>query len=1042
MARPGYNPVPPQIDLPLGEHEILRLWTERDVFARSLDRPEAPTWTFYEGPPTANGVPGAHHIEARAFKDVFPRFKTMQGFRVPRKAGWDCHGLPVELAVERELGFNGKPDIERYGIGPFNQRCRESVSRYVDMWTELTNRMGYWVNLDQAYWTMSTDFVQSVWWALKRIHDQGLLVEDYRVTPYCPRCGTTLSDHELAQGYEDDTDTTVYVRLPLLDGPWAERASLLVWTTTPWTLVSNTAAVVHPEVDYVVAGDGRERLIVAAALKDEVLGSAYQIEAHLRGAELAGWHYRRPFDLVALPGDTNYVLTADFVTTEDGTGVVHQAPAFGEIDMAVCRAAGLPLVNPITLAGRFEDGLDLVGGLFFKDADRPIIDDLAARGLLYRALDVTHSYPHCWRCHTHLIYYAQPSWYIRTTAIKEALLAQNEATSWHPDHIKHGRYGDWLDNNIDWALSRQRYWGTPLPIWRCAGDHQVCVGSLEELSRLTGADQSQLDPHRPGVDEVVFPCPDCGRESRRVPEVVDAWFDSGSMPFAQWGHPWREGSSERFEQAFPADFICEAIDQTRGWFYSLMAVSTLVFGVSSYANVLCLGHILAEDGTKMSKHRRNILEPIPLLERHGADAVRWFMVAGGSPWSARRVGHAAIQETVRKVLLTYWNSVSFQALYARANDWTPGDPPPLASRHVLDRWLVSATQELVLAVTEALEGFDTLKAGGLLADFVDLLSNWYVRRSRRRFWNGDNSALSTLHETLDVLTRLMAPIAPFITERVWQDLVVATDPEAPDSVHLAAWPQPDRSSIDPQLSHATDLARRLVELGRSARAQAKIKLRQPLGRALISSVALRQLGPELLDEIKSELNVEVIEPFAADTSLVDYSVKGNFRALGKRFGKRTAEVAAAIAAAAPVRLAQELARTGRVRLEDGSDVEVTAEEVIVSERPRQGWSVVNEQGETIALDLELTDELVQAGQVRQFIRDVQELRKQSGLDVSDRIELTWYGAGPVAAAIAAAGDQIAQEVLALVLTQSEAPAPDWTRDEELDLAFAIVKAEL
>ncbi|MDR1387320.1 MAG: isoleucine--tRNA ligase [Propionibacteriaceae bacterium] len=1040
MSRTAYNPVPPQVDLPQVEHEILRLWEERDTFARSLDRPQAPTWTFYEGPPTANGVPGAHHIEARAFKDVFPRFKTMQGYRVPRKAGWDCHGLPVELAVERELGFNGKPDIERYGIGPFNQRCRESVGRYVDMWTELTNRMGYWVNLDQAYWTMSPDFVQSVWWALKRIHDQGLLVEDYRVTPYCPRCGTTLSDHELAQGYEDDTDTTVYVRLPLLDGPWAGRAALLVWTTTPWTLIANTAAAVHPEVDYVVASNGQERLIVAEALKEEVLGQDYQVEARLRGDELAGWHYSRPFEVVELPGDANYVLLADFVTTDDGTGLVHEAPAFGEVDLVLCRANGLPLVNPITLAGRFQDGLDLVGGLFFKDADQPIIDDLRARGLLYRTQAVEHAYPHCWRCHTHLIYYAQPSWYIRTTVIKEELLAQNEATCWHPEHIKHGRYGDWLSNNIDWALSRQRYWGTPLPIWRCSDGHQVCVGGLAELSQLTGVDQSQLDPHRPFVDEVVFPCPDCGQESRRVPEVIDAWFDSGSMPFAQWGYPFVEGSAERFEQAFPADFICEAIDQTRGWFYSLMAVSTLVNGTNSYRNVLCLGHILAEDGRKMSKHLGNTLEPIPLLEQHGADAVRWFMVAGGSPWASRRVGHNTIQETVRKVLLTYWNSVSFQALYARVNHWTPGDPPPLASRHVLDRWLASATQDLVAGVTAALEDFDTLKAGALLTDFVDLLSNWHIRRSRRRFWNGDNSALSTLHETLDVLTRLMAPIAPFITERVWQDLVLATDPTAPDSVHLATWPKPDPARIDPRLSQAMDLARRLVELGRSARSQAKVKLRQPLGRALISSTALEQLGHELVEEIKAELNVEAIESFAAGSDLVDYSVKGNFRALGKRFGKRTAAVAAAIAEAVPAWVAAELARVGRVRLTDGSDVEVTADEVIVSERPRQGWSVVNEQGETIALDLELSDELVRAGQVRQFIRDVQELRKQSGLEVSDRIELRWQGDGPVADAIGAAGPQIAQEVLALRLIRVDRADSDWARDEELELAYALAKA--
>ncbi|MDR0959007.1 MAG: isoleucine--tRNA ligase [Propionibacteriaceae bacterium] len=1044
----AYRAVPPQIDLPAMEHEILDLWAGRDTFTRSLDRPDAETWTFYEGPPTANGMPGTHHIEARAFKDVFPRFKTMQGYRVPRKAGWDCHGLPVELAVEKELGFNGKPDIETYGIEEFNARCRESVGRYVGMWRELTTRMGYWVNLDEAYWTMSPDYVESVWWALKQIHDKGLLVEDYRVAPYCPRCGTTLSDHELAQGYEDVTDTTVFVRLPLTEGPWAGKASLVIWTTTPWTLISNTAAAVHPDVDYVACTNGTETLIVAKALREAVLGEEYRVVATMTGAEMAGWHYERPFDVVDMPGDANYVVTADFVTTEDGTGIVHEAPAFGEVDMQTGRAHNLPLVNPILPDGSFEAGLPLVGGMFFKSADRPIIDDLKARGLLLRAVDVEHSYPHCWRCHTTLIYYAQPSWYIRTTAIREALLRENEATNWHPDHIKHGRYGDWLENNVDWALSRKRYWGTPLPIWRCENLHQVCVGSRAELSERTGTDHSALDPHRPFVDEVTFPCPECGQEMFRVPEVIDAWFDSGSMPFAQWGYPWAEGSKEKLEQAFPADFICEAIDQTRGWFYSLMAVATLVFDRSSYSDVLCLGHILAEDGRKMSKHLGNILEPIPLLDQHGADAVRWFMVAGGSPWASRRVGHATIQETVRKVLLTYWNSVSFQALYARVNGWTsrPGeagrrDLPP-AQRHVLDRWLVSATQALIRDVTEALEAFDTLRAGSLITDFVDELSNWYVRRSRRRFWAGDDSALTTLHETLDALTRLMAPIAPFITERVWQDLFVPTNPNAPDSVHLAHWPVADETLIDDALNEAMTTARRVVELGRSARAEAKMKIRQPLARALVSSSSLARLGDDLVAEVASELNVMAVESFTSAGDLVDYVAKGNFRALGKRFGQRTPVVANAIAAADPAALAAALAESGSasVTLPDGETVEVSSEEVLISERPREGWMVVGEHGDTVALDLELTDDLIRAGQVREVIRSVQETRKTTGLDVSDRITLTWSAAGDTGEAIEAAAPQIAEEVLATTMTRVAEPGEDWTTDAETGVAYTLAKA--
>jgi isoleucyl-tRNA synthetase len=1070
-ASAQYRPVPTNIDLPAMEREILDFWEANDTFARSLEvTKDGEPWTFYEGPPTANGMPGTHHIEARVFKDVFPRFKTMQGFRVDRKAGWDCHGLPVELAVEKELGFNGKPDIEAYGVEAFNAKCRESVSRHVGEFTELTRRMGYWVNLDEAYWTMNPSFVESVWWALKQIHDKGLLVEDYRVAPYCPRCGTTLSDHELAQGYEDVTDPSVYVRFPLISGPLAGTASLLVWTTTPWTLVSNTAAAVHPEVTYVVATKdepGGESLVVAEALAEKVLGEGWLLGQTFLGKELEFWKYSRPLDLVEFPEavdggptgserGTHYVLLADYVTTEDGTGLVHEAPAFGEVDMEACRAYGLPLVNPVRPDGTFEPDLELVGGLFFKTADQVVIDDLTARGLMFAVENHKHSYPHCWRCHTPLLYYAQPSWYIRTTAIKEALLRENGKTNWHPEHIKWGRYGDWLNNNIDWALSRSRYWGTPLPIWRCEKAHQTCVGSRAELSRLTGNDLDELDPHRPFVDEVTFPCPTCGGIAHRVPEVIDAWFDSGSMPFAQWGYPYAEGSKEAFADAYPADFICEAIDQTRGWFYSLMAIGTLVFDQSSYANVLCLGHILAEDGRKMSKHLGNILEPIPLMDTHGADAVRWFMAAGGSPWASRRVGHGTIQETVRKVLLTYLNTVSFQALYAGANSWTPAGSErnrPQGSRgrflseplstptHVLDRWLVSARNVLIRDVTAALEEFDTQRAGSLLADFVDNLSNWYVRRSRRRFWEGQPGALQTLHDTLHVVTRLMAPLAPFVTERVWQDLFVTTDPTGPASVHLSSWPVADPVAIDERLETAMQLTRRLVELGRSARAEAKIKTRQPLGRALVPSAAFAQLDAELLDEVKEELNVWAVESFASAGDLVDYSAKGNFRSLGKRFAKQTPLVAAAIAAADAAALAASVHADGTavVTVPGLGEVEVGAEEVLISERPREGWSVVNEQGETVALDLVLTPELVMAGLARHVIRGVQEARKSSGFDVSDRIDLVWAASNAeAAAAVRHHADLIASEVLAVSISEAE-PADHWFTDEELGFSFGLTR---
>ncbi len=1054
--RTAYRPVPPQVDLPALEREVMEFWRSEQIFAKSVERNQgAATWTFYEGPPTANGRPGTHHIESRTFKDVFPRFRTMQGFQVNRKGGWDCHGLPVELAVEKELGFSGKNDIEAFGIAEFNARCRESVTRYVGLWEEMTDRMGCWLDMREPYRTMDPEYVESVWWALKQIHEKGLLVEDYRVAPYCPRCGTGLSDHELAQGYETVTDPSVYVRLPLTSGPHAGAADLLIWTTTPWTLVSNALVAAHPDLTYVTAAKGGETLVVAEVLVEKALGEGWTVQDRFTGADMTGWTYRRPFELVDWPArtdgadapDAHFVVTEDYVTADDGSGLVHQSPAFGEDDFASCRRNGVAMVNPIDPQGHFLDDLDLVGGQFFRHANTDLVADLTARGLLFRHVPYEHSYPHCWRCHTALLYYAQPSWYVRTTQIKDELLGQNEKTNWYPPTIKHGRYGDWLENNIDWALSRSRYWGTPLPIWRCAEGHQTCVGSLAELGELTGSDQSGLDPHRPYVDDVTFDCPTCGERARRVPEVIDAWFDSGSMPFAQWGYPHVEGSDARLEQAYPADFISEAIDQTRGWFYTLMAVGTLVFGESSYKNVLCLGHILAEDGRKMSKHLGNTLEPIPLMDEHGADAVRWFMAAGGSPWAARRVGHATIQETVRKVLLTYWNTVAFHVLYANLAQWAPGgEVPAPAERPVLDRWALSEAHRLVGEVTLALESFDTQRAGSLLSAYVDDLSNWYVRRSRRRFWNGDASAFATLHECLSLVTQLMAPMAPFITERVWRDVVIATGEDLPRSVHLSQWPEQNTDLVDPDLSEQMGLARRLVELGRAARADAKVRTRQPLQRALVATAAYERLSAELRQEVAEELNIGSVEPLsAAGADLVDHAAKGNFRALGKRFAKDTPRVAAAIAAADAEALAASLKADGRATVPvDGNEVEILAEEVILSERPREGWSVVNEQGETVALDLEVTPELRRAGLAREVIRMIQEARKANGFEVSDRIALSWAvldgdGSGELAEAVAEHRGLIAEEVLASTIAESENPDELAQRDTDLGIGFTVYR---
>ncbi|KOT91595.1 isoleucyl-tRNA synthase [Streptomyces sp. NRRL F-5755] len=1045
MSQPQYRQVPAQVDLPALEHAVLDFWREQKVFARTLQQSEGrPEWVFYEGPPTANGMPGAHHIEARVFKDVFPRFRTMRGYHVGRKAGWDCHGLPVELAVEKELGFNGKKDIEAYGIAEFNAKCRESVTRHTDAFAALTTRMGYWTDLDEPYRTMDPDYIQSVWWSLKQIFDKGLLAQDHRVAPWCPRCGTGLSDHELAQGYETVVDPSVFVRLPLTSGPLAGEAALLIWTTTPWTLVSNTAVAAHPDVTYVVATDGQENLVVAEPLLEKALGEGWTATGRtFTGREMERWAYRRPFDLVELE-DANFVVNAEYVTTDDGTGLVHQAPAFGEDDLKTCRGYGLPVVNPVRPDGTFEEGLALVGGQFFKKADERLVADLDARGLLFRHLAYEHSYPHCWRCHTALLYYAQPSWYIRTTAVKDALLRENEHTNWFPESVKHGRFGDWLNNNIDWALSRNRYWGTPLPIWRCAEDHLTCVGSLAELTELTGTDQSDLDPHRPYIDAVTFPCPTCQGTATRVPEVIDAWYDSGSMPFAQWGYPYK--NKELFEKRYPAQFISEAIDQTRGWFYTLMAVGTLVFDKSSYENVVCLGHILAEDGRKMSKHLGNTLDPIPLMDQHGADAVRWFMAAGGSPWAARRVGHGTIQEVVRKTLLTYWNTVAFQALYARTSHWAPSasDPTP-ADRPLLDRWLLSELNALTQGVTDALESYDTQRAGKLLSSFVDDLSNWYVRRSRRRFWQGDKAALRTLHEVIETVTRLMAPITPFITERVWQDLIVPVTPEAPDSVHLSTWPEADRSAIDPELSKHMLLVRRLVELGRATRAESGVKTRQPLSRALVAAAGFEALSPELRTQITEELNVSTLASLSeVGGSLVDTTAKANFRALGKRFGKGVQAVAKAIAETDAAALSLALREDTATITVNDETVPLSPDEVIITETPREGWSVASDAGATVALDLEITPDLRRAGLARDAIRLIQEARKNSGLDVADRIALRWQTTDEeVHKALTDHQSLISEEVLATDFAQGEAddtygPAFE---DESLSLKFRLRKTE-
>jgi isoleucyl-tRNA synthetase len=1021
--------VEPTLDLPAVDRWVLELWRERKVFERSLDqRADGRPFVFYEGPPTANGRPGVHHVEARVVKDLFPRFKTMRGYRVDRKGGWDCHGLPVELEVEKELGLATKQDIEAYGVERFNARCRESVTRYVDAFEALTERIGFWIDTSQAYWTMNTSYVESVWWALAELHARGLLVEDYKVVPYCPRCETALSDAEVAMGYQDVEDLTAYVGLPATSGRLAEEgAELLVWTTQPWTLVPNVSVVVGPDIPYVLVEakqDGRTRkLVVAAELVEQAVGPDAKVLRPVSLEELVGTRYQRAFDMIPVSeeeAERGWRVVADpYVTTTDGSGLVQTSPAYGAEDLAVGQQHGTPILHPVQADGRFGPETGWLAGKPVKEADAEIVEDLRRRGLLWRSEKHRHAYPHCWRCGTALLYYALTSWYARTTTVKHRLLDENAKIDWHPEHIRDGRFGDWLAHNVDWALSRARYWGTPLPLWRCPRGHVTAVSSLADLSARTGRDLSDLDPHRPYVDAVTFACPECGEEATRVPDVLDAWFDSGSMPFAQWAYP--QQGREAFERAFPADFISEAIDQTRGWFYSLLAVSTLLFDQSPYRSVVVLGHIVDRDGRKMSKSLGNVLDPFELLDRYGADPLRWFMLAGGSPWVSRRLAPEVLEEVTRSFFLTLWNTYGFFGLYAGLSGFDP-TARSHAAPSALDRWILAELADTVREVTERLEAYDPAISGRRLTTFVDDLSNWYVRLSRRRFWRGagedSEAAFRTLWTCLKTLSLLLAPYTPFLAERLWQGLVVSVDPGAPDSVHLADWPEPDGAADDPELRAAMAEVRRLVGLGRQARTDAKVKVRQPLARALVTVPAeRREAVAGLLDLVAAELNVKRVGFASGENGLVAYRLVPNFRALGPRFGRQAPTVAAAVREADAGELAPRLQAGERVELEvpGVGRVELGPDEVGVAEEPVTGWRLVREGGASVALDLTVTPELRLEGLARELVRAVQDLRKDAGLKVSDRIELAVEASGEVAEAVRAHGDYLRAETLAVRL---------------------------
>jgi isoleucyl-tRNA synthetase len=1038
----SFGPVPP-FDLVALEERRLQLWRTTDLPAEARRlRVGAPQWTFYEGPPTANGRPGLHHVWPRVFKDLYPRFHTMRGRYVPRKGGWDCHGLPVELEVEKELGLRSKAAIESYGIGRFNERCRESVGRYVQDFIELTERSGVWIDTEDAYWTLSNEYIESVWWLLRRMWDQGLLYEGHRVSPYCPRCGTALSSHEMGQPgvYREVTDPSVYVRFPLeVDGddPLA-GADLVVWTTTPWTLVSNVAAAVGAGIAYVRVHepDGRD-LLLAEVAAERLFGegSPYDVVWRGTGADLVGRRYRRPFDWVALTDDqaerAELVVAADYVTTDEGSGIVHLAPAFGEEDAAVGRAEGLPVLNPVGADGAFSDdpALGPVAGLWVKAADPVLVRELEAAGRLVREEPYLHSYPHCWRCGTPLLYWAKTTWFARTSERKDDLLAQNERITWQPPTIKTGRFGKWLEHNVDWALSRDRYWGTPLPVWRCDAGHDTCVGSVAELAQLAGRDLSGLDLHRPAVDELEVRCPadGCDRPARRLPPVLDAWFDSGSMPSAQHHHPF-EGT-EAFEAGFPADFICEAIDQTRGWFYTLLAVNTLALGSTPYTAVVCLGLLVDGEGQKMSKSRGNVVDPWHIFTTFGADALRWNFFSVGQPWGARRVSLDGIREST-SALVTLWNVFSFFCTYADLEGWEPGGATPEPT-HVLDRWIRGQLDETVDEATEALSVFDALRAASRIERFVDDLSNWYVRRSRPRFWKAsDPAAFATLHRCLVVVSELLAPFCPFLADELWTTLTGGR------SVHLADWPAPG-GTVDAGLGAEMEAARRIVALGREARTDAKVKVRQPLRRALLLHPGA-DLSPDVRAEVADELNVHALQEIESLGGLVQWTVVPNFRALGPRLGSKVRDVKAALAEADGSRLAAALEADGSVEV---AGERLTADEVEVRAERSSDVALARDGSWAVALDLELDDALVGEGTARELVRALNDHRKAAGLAIADRVRLAVAPGGPrTRAALDAHVAEVAAEVLAVEWdVVDEAPPGATTLDVDGDAVAVLLE---
>ena len=1018
-----YDKVNTSLNFAEREQHVLDFWRKNNIFAESIKlRASSPVFTFYEGPPTANGTPHIGHVITRAVKDLFPRYKTMKGYKVIRKAGWDTHGLPVELEVEKALGISGKPDIEKFGIEPFIKECKASVFKYQNLWEEMSERVGYWLDMDKPYITYENDYIESVWWALTEIFNKGLMYKSYRVVPYCPRCGTPLSSHEVAQGYKDITEDTAYVAFSVAG---KKDEYLLAWTTTPWTLPSNVGLCVNADEDYSrVSCDGKVYILASALVKD-VLGENVKIIETVKGKSLEGLKYDPLFDFAA--ADTineNYctVVCDSYVTLSDGTGIVHTAPAFGEDDARVSKAYGLPFIQMVDDSGRFKNEAYLFAGEFVKNADAKIIKELAKRGQLVKKLSYTHNYPFCWRCDTPLLYYARDSWFIKMSSLRDELIESNSAVNWHPEHMKKGRFGNFLESVIDWSISRERYWGTPLPIWECECGNRISIGSIKELTDRNPDIDKNIELHRPYIDEVRLPCYKCKSQMTRTPEVIDCWFDSGAMPFAQWHYPFE--NKELFEEQFPADFISEAVDQTRGWFYSLIAISTMLFGKSPYKNVIVLGHGLDEDGQKMSKSKGNAVSPIDALTKHGADAVRWFLFASSNPWNNFRYSDDAVTEGMRRFMGTLWNTYAFYVLYAEIDNFNPyqyGD----GKRSIMDKWLISRLNTLVKKVDTHMENYELYEAARALDSFTDDLSNWYLRLGRKRYWGNEMtedkvSSYKTLHYALVTLSKLAAPFIPFVTEQIYQNLVQNLNPESPKSIHLCNYPEANNAQIDTELEKQMRDAINIVSVGRAARNAAGTKNRQPLAKMIVSLGGNINLDAELISIILEELNIKSIEFTSSASEFTSYKFKPQLRTLGPKYGKLVPKITEALNIAPNATM--DCLNTGTfVKEVDGVTVELTIDDVLIETTQREGFFAATDRGVTVVLDVNLTPGLIEEGSVRELISKLQNMRRDAGFEVTDRIYAGHDKNELLSKVISKNSVFIADEILADKLEKSSPP---------------------